>query len=126
MDTAAIQSTGMNDLTILAIVLASSTVALVVALAAAAALKLDRWALAMSGRPSILRTVAAIVLGLMAIGILIGIVPGTALLQGWGPVACILVLGSLVSASVAVSSSGATKAAAAPGAKDSSVSKAAA
>jgi hypothetical protein len=126
MDTAAIQSTGMNDLTILAIVLASSTVAIVVALAAAAALRLDRWALAMSGRPSILRTVAAIVLGLMAIGILIGIVPGTALLQGWGPVACILVLGSLVSASVAVSSSGAMKAAAAPGAKDSSVSKAAA
>src|SRR5436190_19019979 len=126
MDTSAIQSTGMSDLTTLAIVLAVSAVAVVVALAVAAALKLDRLAIVKLRGLSTPRATAALLLGIVAVGIFVGIVPGTTLLQGWGPVACIVILGSLVAASTAVSAVGAAKSVASPIAKNSSVSKAAA
>ena len=82
-------------------------IAVVVALAVAAALKFDRLALLKPGRLSIPRAVATILLDVVAVGILVGIVPGTALVQGWGPVACIVLMGSLVSASAAVGASSA-------------------
>jgi hypothetical protein len=127
MDSTAIQNQGPSDLLTLAIVLAVSTVAVVVALAVAGALRLDRFAArSTTGRNIRVARVAAAVLGLLAATILLGIVPATALLQGWGPVACILVLGSLMSASAAVSTPCGANAAASSGATDSAVSKAAA
>ena len=100
MDTAT--SSGMSDLTILAILLAFSTVACVVALAAASVYRLDALVQRLV-RPSGLvlsRVTITGTFGLAAVAVLLGFIPGPSLLQGWGgPLACVAVLGSLVTAS---------------------------
>lgn len=93
--------TPMSDLTVLAIVLASSAAAIPVALVVASKLKLDRFARRL-GSPKLLSGIAILTLGVMSLLVLLGIVPVGAILSWWGAVpAAIAVLGTLVLISVA-------------------------
>jgi hypothetical protein len=95
----------MSDLTLLAILLAFCAGTVLVALLAAWALKLDRLAQALAAQAgvSISRTGATIAVGSASLAVLLGIVPATNLLGGWGAsIACIAVLAALVVTSMSI------------------------
>jgi hypothetical protein len=104
MSPASIESTGMSDLAIFSILLASSAGAVVAAIGIAAVLRLDRLANLLSPRMGapFSRVGAAFLMGLAGLTVLLGLVPVEDLSRGWtAALAGLSILATLVLVSTA-------------------------
>ena len=94
-----------NELALVAVLVAFCAVVVVGALWTAAWLRLDRFAQALSGNRTAIRTwgITACILGLSALAVLLGVVPATVLFKSLaGSAAVVSVMGALIATSASM------------------------